>query len=78
MRNGKRFYRLPIVIEHDSAGYFASCPVLQGCYSHGTTYEEALHNIRDAVRLHIMDRKASREPIPQPQEISLTSLDVAV
>jgi predicted RNase H-like HicB family nuclease len=47
---------LPIVIEEDSDGYYVSCLALQGCYSQGDTYEEALKNIKDAVRLHIEDR----------------------
>lgn len=47
---------LPIVIEGDDDGYFVSCPALQGCYSQGETYEEAIENIRDAVRLHLEDR----------------------
>ena len=45
-------YNFSIVIEHDKDGYFASCPELQGCYSQGETYEEALGNIKDAIRLH--------------------------
>jgi predicted RNase H-like HicB family nuclease len=47
---------LPIVIEGDVDGYFVSCPALQGCYSQGDTYEEAVENIKDAVRLHVKDR----------------------
>jgi len=50
----------PIIIEADSDGYFVSCPVLQGCCSQGDTYEEAVENIRDAIRLHIEDRVAAR------------------
>ena len=38
-------YRFPIIIEKDEDGYFASCPALQGCYTQGDTYEEALANI---------------------------------
>jgi predicted RNase H-like HicB family nuclease len=53
---------LPIVIEADADGYFAFCPSLQGCYSQGQTYEEAVGNIRDAIRLHIDDRNADRNP----------------
>ena len=48
----------PVVIESDADGYFVSCPSLQGCYSQGNTYEEAIENIKDAVRLHIEDRIA--------------------
>ena len=46
---------LPIVIEKDSHGYFATCPALQGCYSQGETYEEVLENIDDAIKLHLED-----------------------
>jgi predicted RNase H-like HicB family nuclease len=49
---------LPVVIERDADGYFVSCPALQGCYSQGDTYEEAIENIKDAVKLHIEDRIA--------------------
>ena len=49
-------YRLSVVIEKDEDGYFASCPQLQGCYAQGDVYEEALENIKDAIRLHIEDR----------------------
>lgn len=48
-------YTLPVVIEKDEHGYFAMCPALQGCYSHGGTYEEVLENIKDAIHLHIED-----------------------
>lgn len=61
-----RHLRLTIVIESDSDGYFVSCPSLQGCYSQGDTYEEALKNMRDAIRLHIEDRLAGSDEIPSP------------
>jgi predicted RNase H-like HicB family nuclease len=57
---------LPIVIEGDSDGYFVSCPELQGCYSQGDTYEQAVANIKDAIGLHIEDRLANGEEIPIP------------
>ncbi|MGA2903737.1 MAG: type II toxin-antitoxin system HicB family antitoxin [Candidatus Korobacteraceae bacterium] len=49
---------LPVAIESDDDGYYISCPALQGCYSQGETYEEAIANIKDAIRLHIEDRRA--------------------
>jgi predicted RNase H-like HicB family nuclease len=51
---------ISIVMEHDSNGYFVSCPALQGCYSQGDTYEEAVLNIEDAIRLHLEDRLESQ------------------
>ncbi|MBI3327905.1 MAG: type II toxin-antitoxin system HicB family antitoxin [Nitrospinae bacterium] len=71
-------YRFSVIIEKDPEGYFAFCPELQGCYTQGATYEEALENIKDAIRLHVVDRLAAGEEIPQPESVSLTSLDVAV
>ena len=69
---------LPIVIESDRDGYFVSCPALQGCYSQGNTYEEAIKNIKDAIRLHIEDRVAQGEEIPQHVSVSLSTVEVAV
>jgi predicted RNase H-like HicB family nuclease len=71
-------FRFSVVIEKDEDGYFAFCPEFQGCYTQGTTYSEALGNIRDAIRLHLEDRLDAGEEIPQPQSVSLTSLEVAV
>ncbi len=71
-------HRVAVVIEKDADGYFALCPELQGCYAQGRTFEEALRNIRDAVRVHIEDRLAAGEEIPAFEAISLTSLEVAV
>jgi len=69
-------YHFSVVIERDKDGYFAFCPELQGCYSQGDTYEEALENIRDAVQLHLEDRLESGEQIPQPDSVSLTLLEL--
>jgi len=71
-------YRFSVVIEKDKEGYFAFCPELQGCYTQGDTYEEALENIKDAIRLHVEDRIKDAEDIPQPESVSLTSTEVAV
>ena len=73
-----RVYHFSVIIEKDKDGYFAFSPELQGCYSQGDTYEETLENIRDAIRLHVEDRLESGEEVPQPESVSLTSLDVAV
>ncbi len=71
-------YRFTVVIEQDNEGYFAFCPELQGCYTQGDTYEDAVRNIKDAIRLHVEDRLESGEEIPQVESISLTSLEVAI
>jgi len=68
----------PIIVESDSEGYYVSCPGLQGCYSQGDTYEEAVTNIKDAIRLHIEDRLADGEEIPEKVAVSLSTVEVAV
>lgn len=68
---------LPIVIQADADGYLVSCPSLQGCYSQGESYEQAVENIRDAIRLHIEDRLADGEEIPQTS-VSLSTVEIAV
>lgn len=71
-------YHLSIVIEQDDDGYFVFCPEFQGCYSQGSTYEEALKNIKDAIKLHIEDRIANREKLPKIKSLSLSTVEVAV
>jgi predicted RNase H-like HicB family nuclease len=52
-------YQFTVVVERDEDGVFiASCPALQGCYSQGDTYEQALENLKDAIKLHIEARRA--------------------
>ena len=68
---------LPIVIEADGDGFFVSCPALQGCYSQGETYQEAVDNIKDAIKLHVEDRLADGEEIPQVS-VSLSTVEIAV
>lgn len=78
IRDGRRSYHFSVIIEKDQDGYFAFCPELQGCYTQGYAYEEVLGNIRDVIRLHVEDRLESGEEIPQPEYVSMTSLDVAI
>jgi len=51
----------------------------RGCYSQGDTYEEALENIKDAVKLHMEDIIQSKENLPNKiDSISLSTIEVAV
>lgn len=45
----------PVVLEQDpeAGGYVISCPTLQGCVSQGETEEEALENIKDAIKTYL-------------------------
>ena len=55
-------FNYTVVIEKDAEDNFlAICPALQGCYSEGSTKEEALEMIKDAIKLHIEDRISNNE-----------------
>ena len=65
----------PITVEsHDEGGYFASCPVLQGCHAEGDTMGEAIDNVRDVIRLHIEARKKFREFIPSVELLQKSAI----
>ena len=66
------------MVEKDRDGYFAFCPELQGCYTQGSSYEEVMENIRDAIKLHVEDRIENGEDIQQSESVSLTLMEVAV
>lgn len=71
-------YDLPIIIEQDDDGYLATCPELQGCYSQGETYEEAMSNIKDAINLHLQDRISEKEELPTNKSVSLSTIHVTL
>lgn len=70
-------YLLDVVIEKDKDGYFAYCPLIQGCYTQDETYEDALKNIKDAIKLHLEDIGASKGTFSSPESISVTTLEIA-
>ena len=56
-----------IIIEQDEDGmYIAARPTLPGCISQGKTREEALVNIKDAIKGYLESLRKHDEPIPFP------------
>ena len=53
---------IPIIIEKEPEddGYYAYSPTLPGCFSNGKTEDEARHNMRDAIQLHLESLHAKR------------------
>ena len=57
--------KLHVTIEHDDAGYYvAEVPALPGCLSQGKTHQEALANIKEAIKgwLEVMESKQPLDP----------------
>jgi len=67
-------YNFPVIIEKDEDGFFvADCPELLGCHTQGKTLEEAITNIRDAIKLHLKILKEDKYDISNMQPVGLTS-----
>lgn len=70
-------YKFRIVVEQDEDGiYIVSVPLLKGCYTQGNTIDEAVENIKDAIKLHIEAREALGETIPV--EVLIDEVEVSV
>lgn len=60
-----QIYLFPITIEAcEEGGFFADCPILQGCHAEGETYTKALENIQDVIKIHLQARKEHQEILP--------------
>jgi predicted RNase H-like HicB family nuclease len=54
-----------VVIYPGEDGYWvAECPSLPGCISQGTTREEAIQNIREAIDLYVEALAEDGRPVP--------------
>ena len=45
-----RWMKYRVVLIESAEGYAVSCPALRGCHSQGATIDEALQNIKEAIR----------------------------
>jgi antitoxin HicB len=62
--------KLAVTLEKDEDGYIVvSCPALPGCYTQGRTEEEAIANIKEAIRGYIASMRRHGEPIPAIKDI---------
>lgn len=43
----------PVIVHESEYGFDAYCPVLPGCVSQGDTFDEALTNIKDAIKEYL-------------------------
>jgi predicted RNase H-like HicB family nuclease len=60
-------YEIIIFWSDEDQVFVAEAPELPGCTAHGATHEEALANIRDAMRLWVDTAKEFGDPIPEPK-----------
>ena len=61
-----------IVIHKDpDSDYGVSVPDLPGCFSVGTTLDEALENAKEAIECHIEGLLIDGETVPAPQKLEV-------
>ncbi len=57
-------------------GYSVTVPALEGCYTQGDTFEEAIENAKEAIEGFIETLKANNQPIPVDEELIFTDVSV--
>lgn len=56
MKQQQKILKFNVIFEQeDDAGYSVQVPVLPGCFSQGDTFEDALNNIKEAIKLYLED-----------------------
>ncbi len=66
-----------VLIEQDEDGIFvAEAPALPGCITEGSTRQEALANIQEAIALYLESLQAHDDPIPPSIEEEVVEVAV--
>lgn len=60
----KLVLKIPVIIEKDTVGYHAFCPIFKSIHVDGETEDEAFTNIEEAVDVYILSLIKHDEPIP--------------
>ena len=61
----KKICLYPISIElMEEGGYYAECPIIQGCHAEGETYAEVIENIQDVMRVILDSYKEMGKELP--------------
>ncbi len=68
--------KFTITLVQDEDGFIvASCPILPGCHSQGRTREEAITNVKKAIRGYVISMRKHGEPVP---DADVEEIEVAV
>jgi len=61
-------YLIQICWSDEDEAFIAEIPALEGCVSHGSSYEEALKHIQDAAEAWLTVARRHGDPIPSTTE----------
>lgn len=71
----KQTYQI-LVHESEEGGYWAECPLLDGCYSQGETLDELQSNMKEAIELYLESSKHNKIKIPSRSRVFIIPLSV--
>ena len=71
-----RQYTIVMTSDPEGGGYNVTVPALDGCFTYGSTVEEAIQYAQDAIRLHIEALAANGLEIPEDVPSSLAVVQV--
>ncbi|ESQ08146.1 MAG TPA: type II toxin-antitoxin system HicB family antitoxin [Chromatiaceae bacterium] len=60
-------YETIIYWSDEDAAYLAEVPELPGCIAHGSSYELALSNAKEAIQLWVDTALEFGDPVPEPK-----------
>ena len=67
MRRNKWIARNNSYWSAEDSAFIAEVPELPGCMAHGDTQEDALANVKEAMRLWLDTAREFGDPIPEPR-----------
>ena len=71
-------FKLSTVVEKDDSGFFAYCPELKGCISQGSSHDDALKNLKEAIDLYLETLSEDELKLVLSKEIHASYYNVKV
>lgn len=71
----KDLYAYPAIFDYANDGISIFFPDLPGCLPCAHTTEEAIHNAKEAMALHLYGMEQDGDPIPEPTPINKLKLE---
>ena len=75
MPNG---YRIILDRDEDEDGFTVTVPALPGCVTEGDTIEEALTNVKEAIKGYLRALEIQGKPIPSGEQLPLKKQELVI
>lgn len=66
-----------VILHKEDKGYTVEVPALEGCFTQGKTFQEAIENAKEAIVCYIESLKKDGERIPSDEEFLLNEVEVS-